>query len=264
MSGTTQTTTTTTTPGATVLTGAGTGEGDGKGGATGAPPPGDKTKAPETGAGAGATGNTGTTQTPEEKAAAEKAATDKAAADKAAADKKTADDKAAADKAAADKAGELELKIPDGVQVDAEALKSFKEIAKQHGIKAEAAQAIVDLQLKAGQEIQKKQALAAEQQQKEWSEKFKNDPELGGAKLAETNKNLAKAMKAYATPEFRAWLDESGQGDNPEVIRVFNRIGKAMAEDRIGDLNGGGPTVDPSKQALKERYPNTKFPDQKE
>lgn len=36
------------------------------------------------------------------------------------------------------------------------------------------------------------------------------------------------AMAQYADPDFRQWLDETGQGNDPRLIRVFARIGKEM------------------------------------
>ena len=81
----------------------------------------------------------------------------------------------------------------------------------------------------------------------EWADTSRADKEFGGEKLAENLATAKKAMDAFATPELRTLLDESGLGNHPEVIRMFYRTGKAMSEDRFvtGQAAKGVPEKDP-------------------
>ena len=66
---------------------------------------------------------------------------------------------------------------------------------------------------------------------KDWAASAKTDKEFGGDKLAE-NLGIAKqARDQFATPELRKLLETSPLGNNPEVIRLFYRIGKAISSD---------------------------------
>jgi hypothetical protein len=60
-------------------------------------------------------------------------------------------------------------------------------------------------------------------------------------------------MDAFATPELRTLLNESGLGNHPEIIRAFYRAGKAISED--GFVAGGHKATD--KGDAKRLYPNS-------
>jgi hypothetical protein len=60
--------------------------------------------------------------------------------------------------------------------------------------------------------------------------------------------NARTAMTRYADPDFRQWLDSTGMGNDPRLIRAFGRIGKEMnGESR---LKGAAPQQAASSQDL--------------
>ncbi len=141
----------------------------------------------------------------------------------------------------------------EGVKVDAEAVETFKTLAKEHNLSQADAQKFADLGGKLSQQWETKLQDSMKAARTEWVNQAKTDKEFGGDKL---NENLAVAKKGldtFGTPELRQLLNESGFGDHPEVIRVFHRIGKAISEDSklvTGNIPTAGKTPD---QIL---YPN--------
>ena len=143
-----------------------------------------------------------------------------------------------------------EFATPEGMQFDDAVVGAFGEVAKDLNLSQEAAQKILD---KVGPVMAAQQNEALQAASTEWAEASKTDKEFGGDKL---NENLAvakKAMDQFASPELRALLNESALGNNPEVIRMFYRVGKAISED--GFVVGGNAKN--SEQTTAQRlYPN--------
>lgn len=143
-----------------------------------------------------------------------------------------------------------EFATPEGMQFDDAVVGAFGEVAKDLNLSQEAAQKILD---KVGPVMAAQQNEALQAASNEWAEASKTDKEFGGDKL---NENLAvakKAMDQFASPELRTLLNESALGNNPEVIRMFYRVGKAISED--GFVVGGNAKN--SEQTTAQRlYPN--------
>lgn len=141
---------------------------------------------------------------------------------------------------------DYEVKFADGTPLDPK-VDGAKIVAhlKAQGFTTEQAKA----HLEHLQEISK--GLVDRQQQfladtvKKWGDDVKADKELGGDKLPVTQANIKRAMDRFA-PEgsvFRTLVNDSGYGNHPEFVRVFNAIGRAMAEDKTllgGNATGGG------------------------
>jgi hypothetical protein len=166
-------------------------------------------------------------------------------------------EQAAADEKAGDAEGKpegapekYELQTPEGMQFDDQVVGAFSEVAKDLGLSQEAAQKILD---KVGPVMAERQAETLTAASKEWAEASKADKEFGGDKL---NENLAvakKAMDQFASPELRTLLNESALGNNPEVIRMFYRVGKAISED---GFVVGGNARNSEQSAAQRMYPN--------
>lgn len=127
----------------------------------------------------------------------------------------------------------LELKLPENALLNAEHLKELEAYAKEKNLNQEQAQAILDREAKAVGEYVKAQEAAVEVLRTEWFEQCKADKELGGEQFAVAAEAAKRVVNKYATPEFKEILKETGYGNHPELLRVFSRIGKAMAEDKM-------------------------------
>ena len=80
------------------------------------------------------------------------------------------------------------------------------------------------------------------------------DKEFGGDKLNENLALASKAMDAFATPELKQVLDQTGLGNHPELIRAFVRVGRQISEDRL--VPGGSMPVGDSRTIAERLYPN--------
>lgn len=129
-----------------------------------------------------------------------------------------------------------EFKAPEGVRFDATVIGAFSEVAKDLNLSQDQAQKVLD---KMAPVIAARQAEQLQAARTEWAEAAKTDKEFGGEKLAENLGIAKKALDAFATPELRTLLEESGLGNHPEVIRVFYRAGKAISEDSFVVGQGG-------------------------
>lgn len=209
----------------------------------------------------GLTATTGTEQTaasaPTEAVATEQGQQQQAAAQESVATAETqaeaaeGQDGGKQDKAQPEGAPEkYEFQAPEGMQFDDQVVGAFSEVAKELNLSQEQAQKFLD---KVGPVMAAQQVEALTTVSSEWAEAAKVDKEFGGDKL---NENLAvakKAMDQFASPELRTLLNESALGNNPEFIRLFYRVGKAISED--GFVVGGNAKN--TEQSVAQRlYPN--------
>lgn len=197
------------------------------------------------------------TKTPEQKAEDAKALEAKAAEDKVAADKKAADDKAAAEAAAAPI--KYELKLPEGIKADEKSMATFTALLGEHKIDPKVAQSLVDMHYANMQETAK--AFVADNQklwtetQTKWADEISKDPELGGDKKAATVARLGKALDEYGSPEARQAFDMTGAGNNPHIVRMFNKMAAALEEG--GPRIAGSPAGKKGQTLGGRLYPST-------
>lgn len=126
-----------------------------------------------------------------------------------------------------------ELKPSKDSKLDQAHVDGIAEYAKANQMTNEQAQKLLarDEQLMAAQ-VAKQEAEMKEVPNK-WLELAKSDKEFGGDKFAESAEVSKRAMEKWGTPEFMQIMNETGLGNHPELIRVFVRLGKAMAEDKL-------------------------------
>ena len=135
-----------------------------------------------------------------------------------------------------------EFKAPDGMELDTELVSEFDPIAKELGLSQEGAQKLVDMY--AGKILPRMQAQQAELMAEtvaQWADTAKADKEFGGDEF-DANMGIAKhALEKFGSEDLVSYLNESGLGNHPEMIRAFYRIGKAISDDSVSvDTNGGG------------------------
>lgn len=138
--------------------------------------------------------------------------------------------------------------VPEGMTLDTEVAGEFKEFMKSKNFSQEDAQKLVDMQTK----IANKQWDLFQQKRAEWVEGGKTDAEFGGANYDANVATARQALDKFGTPELKQMLVTSGYGDNPEIVRLFYRIGKAIGSDKI--MGSGQGTAAP-KDPLKLLYP---------
>lgn len=118
--------------------------------------------------------------------------------------------------------------IPEGVTLPDGLMAEVKTMAQSLNMTQEQAQALADLQ-------SKQYANAAEaytKQVDDWLTTAKADPEYGQAKFDE-NVALATAAIDKFAPELKQFLNDSGFGNHPDMIRAWVRVGKLISNDKF-------------------------------
>lgn len=124
-----------------------------------------------------------------------------------------------------------DLKPPEQSHLDAKDLERIAADAKARGLSQEEAQKLLERDngiLASYAERQKEQFA---QTRTTWVEAIKTDKELGGDKLSKNMELAKRALDRFGSQSFKDALNETGLGDHPELVRVFYRIGKLMAND---------------------------------
>jgi len=128
---------------------------------------------------------------------------------------------------------------PEGVTFDDAVIDAFSEVARDLNLPQDQAQKMLDKMAPVMAARQAEQIAAVRSQ---WEADARADKEFGGEKLDENLAVAKKAMDAFATPELKTLLNETGMGNHPEIIRAFYRAGKTISEDKfINGASGNAP-----------------------
>jgi hypothetical protein len=168
--------------------------------------------------------------------------------------------KPAGEKTTAPKAEDFAVKAPEGATVDEVAVKAFQEtLADANLSPAERAQRLFDQHqaaLKAATEAPVQLWLKT---QTEWVAAVKADAELGGANFDTMQSTIAKAIDSIGGAEAQKMRDAfifTGAGNQPEIVRLMYRMGKALTEG--GAILGDTPAKlgEKADAALIALYPS--------
>ena len=127
--------------------------------------------------------------------------------------------------------GKYVLTMPEGVEVDQALLDAVSPAFKEIGLTTKQAQALTD------KFIAHQQAVAAGQMEtfgktvEGWLTEAKADPEIGGAKWTETNAAVDRVMAKFGNDALRVYMNSTGAGNHPEVIRLISKFGAMISED---------------------------------
>lgn len=130
-----------------------------------------------------------------------------------------------------------EFQAAEGVELDTEALRDFEPVAREMNLTNEQAQKLVDVYPKILAGVQQRQVEAWQQTTEQWAADVKADKEIGGDKLLSNLSAAQRALDQFGTPELKTYLNDTGLGNHPDLVKAFVKIGKAMSED--GMVTGG-------------------------
>lgn len=105
------------------------------------------------------------------------------------------------------------------------------------------------------QDFVRQQQMQHGQEVQQWRQMTADDPEIGGGRLQVSVARAQWALNRFDPDKVLGqWMEQSGLGNHPEVIRFFNRVADAVSDDRV--VEGQTARAMPS---LEERmYPNWK------
>ena len=180
-------------------------------------------------------------------APADPAPADPKPADPAPADPKPADPKPAVPE-------NYEFQAPEGTTVNEAVVGELKTLAKEYGLSQEQAQKVFDLGTKLLGEDEAGREDRWNEVREGWRKEVKEDSEVGGA---EFDANIVRAQRALATfgsDALKTFLEDTGYGDNPEIIKFLIAVDKVTGEQATVT---GGSGVTP-KRAEDVLYSNSK------
>lgn len=129
------------------------------------------------------------------------------------------------------------FKPPEGITVDAKLQEGFAKTAHQLGLNVKQAEGLYawwNGEGKAAGEV-----IAARNAQALQAGEAALKTEFGAAYTQ--NMDLAhKALAHYGTPALNAELEHTGDGNRPEVVKMFAKLGRQLSEDGILGKGGGG------------------------
>ncbi len=150
-------------------------------------------------------------------------------------------------------AGELEIKLPEGMEADPVVLKEFQEVAKKHGISAEQASNLLAWDYERTKSAMAAQAAERQAQQDTWAK------ELGtkyGAKIEEAGMHARRAIRAYGGEPLAKFFAESGLSNHPVLVETFRAIGAALGEDDSAVTSSGDAASSDPQAQLRKLYPS--------
>ena len=154
-----------------------------------------------------------------------------------------------------DVSGKYELKLKEDSLLTEEHLEDVMKFAKDAGLDKESAQKVLDREEALLNEYQEAQAERMSAQVDKWKDDVFKDEELGGSeeKFKETLEMARRVAERFGSDKFMQDLNSTGLGNHPELIRVFSRLGRAMANDKT--VSGARESTK-SKSAAEVLYPN--------
>lgn len=145
----------------------------------------------------------------------------------------------------------LDPETLEGLDIDPAFIDSYTGLAKKVGLNQENATAM----LKDAVEIlNRMDEQTVARQAGEWIEASRNDKEFGGAAIDANLAIAKKALDTYGTPEISRFLETTGLGNHPEMIRFFWRIGKTLTEDGTVTGSTGANGIRTFDEAARKLY----------
>ena len=114
-----------------------------------------------------------------------------------------------------------EFTLPEGFEAP---IPEFKEWAKAEGMNQKQAQSALDFYTS---KVVPAMQASHDNEVKAWGEQASK--EFGDKGIDSANKAVAK----FATPEFKEFLNSTGLGNHPEMIRVFKNIASVISESSL-------------------------------
>lgn len=144
-----------------------------------------------------------------------------------------------------------EIKLPEGSPLDQSAIDRISADAKAKGLSNDEAQSELNRESASAASYLSTLSQKSKEIQGQWVQTAQKDPEIGGANFQVSVEHAQRALNQYGSESLKQELNKTGFGNHPELIRVFARIGKAMADDTAVR---GGLTPNFSKNRLDILY----------
>lgn len=168
---------------------------------------------------------------------------------------KPADDKAKPDALdVVPEDGKYALTMPEGVKVDQELLDALGPKFAAKKLTTREAQELADEFTKIQQGRATKELEDWAKTLDKWTDDAKSDQEIGGDKWDGTVASATRAVNKLGTPALKEYLNASGGGNHPELIRFMSKVGAMIREDNPASGGAGGSSK--PAEAAHVLFPN--------
>ena len=129
--------------------------------------------------------------------------------------------------------GELNLKLSDDSVLQQEDLEGISMFAKEHGLTADQAQAMLEREESIVKGMESLQQEELKKQSEKWIDQAKKDDDIGGNAFNQSIEDAYQALEAFGSQELNELLDSTQLGNHPEMIKVFSKMGKMIQDDKF-------------------------------
>ncbi len=127
-----------------------------------------------------------------------------------------------------------DLKLPENSALDPSYIEELSAWAKEMKLSNEDAQSILERDSGLAQKGVDALTLKAQEQSQKWAAEAKLDKDIGGAKFEESvNKSHEALRTLFPNTDFKEFLDKTGLGNNPAVIKGFVQIWQMLNPNKI-------------------------------
>lgn len=133
------------------------------------------------------------------------------------------------------------ITMPEGVELHDDVAEALSSTCKKMGLSQKAFSTIINDMVPV---LEAREQAALNEFRQSNLEQFRNDPEIGGAKVHETMKVANKAYMSLCPEPARKLLEQTGLNCHPDLIRMFYQLGRQISADsapRGGGTQGGDP-----------------------
>ncbi len=154
--------------------------------------------------------------------------------------------------------------LPEGTVIDDRAMAAVTPLAKEMGLSNEgfsklanvyASEVLPGVVEKYNDDLQREVAAQHAAWGQETVELIKTDPVFKGSQLKDVQQVAAKTLDHFGGDKFRSFLDETGLGNHPDMVRFAYLAGTAISEDTTFER---GDAVSSPKSRVDKYYGSTK------
>lgn len=154
----------------------------------------------------------------------------------------------------------LEVELPETLERDEGLEKVFRDSAHKHGLSAKQAQGLFKDFITAQVDRFNTSTAAHQQSLLEAETALKTE---WGAAYEQKLQTIGEVLGKYSTDSFKTMLDETGLGNNVEMLRFVDQVVRALGDDTI-DTTGSGAhsqvmTPADATAAINQKYADAEF-----
>lgn len=142
--------------------------------------------------------------------------------------------------------------LPEGMEIDADVLGEFKNLAKELNIPQAKAQKLIDFQTQLATKQAEQYQAAVIKQGQDWAAEVRNDPVLGGENYEKSVESAIKVIQSFGDPALTELLKSTGLGNNPALFKFCHRISAAISEDKF--VMPGSQTESPKEMSIIDAF----------